>query len=265
MSAAHSTRAQRGSSAFWGNCHPIAKLAFMPRPLIGVCAAVERASFGVWKDEPATLLPLSYARAIHGAGGMMALLPPDRVATEAPPELPDRIDALVLGGGADIDAESQGALAHPETIGTNPDRDRFEMSLARRALERGIPLLGICRGMQVLNVACGGTLEQHLPDRLGHERHRPVPASWAEHDVRIEPGSLAAKVAGTERLKVKSHHHQGVDLVPESLTATAWGTDDENVEAIESVDGQFTLGVLWHPEEDLEDRVIPALVERATS
>jgi putative glutamine amidotransferase len=237
----------------------------MARPLIGVCAAVENATFGVWKDEPATLLPLSYARAIHGAGGMMAMLPPDRRATENPGELLDRIDALVLGGGADIDPEDQGVEAHPETIGTNPDRDRFEIALARAALERGIPLLGVCRGMQILNVACGGSLDQHLPDRLGNERHRPISGSWAEHDVRIEPGSLAARAAGTEHLTVKSHHHQGVDLVPESLTATAWATDDESVEAIESADGQFTLGVLWHPEEDLEDRVIPALVERATS
>jgi putative glutamine amidotransferase len=237
----------------------------MPRPLIGVCAAVENADFGVWKDEPATLLPLSYARAIHGAGGMMAMLPPDRRATEEPGELLDRIDALVLGGGADIDPEEQGIEAHPETIGTNPDRDRFEIALARGALERGIPLLGVCRGMQILNVACGGTLDQHLPDRLGHENHRLIPGSWAEHDVRIEPGSLAARAAGAELLTVKSHHHQGVDAVPESLSPTAWATEDESVEAIESADGEFVLGVLWHPEEDPEDRVIPTLVERAAT
>jgi putative glutamine amidotransferase len=235
----------------------------MPRPLIGVCAAVERAAFGVWKDEPAVLLPLSYARAIHGAGGMLAMLPPDRRASEDPDELLDRLDALVLGGGADIDPESQGVEAHPETIGSNPDRDRFEIALALAALERGIPLLGVCRGMQIMNVAHGGSLDQHIPDRLGHERHRPVPGSWAEHDVRIEPGSLAARMAGTERLTVKSHHHQGVDAIPDVLTATAWATDDESVEAIESADGGFALGVLWHPEEDPEDRVIPALVERA--
>ncbi len=235
----------------------------MPRPLIGVCAAVENAHFGVWKDEPAVLLPLSYARAIHGAGGMVAMLPPDRRATEDPNELLDRLDALVLGGGADIDPESHGAEAHPETVGTNPDRDRFEIALARGALERGIPLLGVCRGMQILNVACGGTLDQHLPDRLGHERHRPVPGSWAEHDVRIEPGSLAARAAGTELLTVKSHHHQGVDAIGDSLAASAWATDDESVEAIESANGGFVLGVLWHPEEDPADAVFPSLVSRA--
>jgi Predicted glutamine amidotransferases len=236
----------------------------MPRPLIGVCAAVEKASFGVWKDEPAVLLPLSYARAIHGAGGMMAMLPPDRRATEDPDELLDRLDALVLGGGADIDPETQDTQAHPETVGSNPDRDHFEIALARTALERGIPLLGVCRGMQILNVACGGTLDQHLPDRLGHQRHRPVPGSWAEHDVRIEPGSLAARAAGTERLTVKSHHHQGVDAIPDSLSASAWATDDESVEAIESIEGDFVLGVLWHPEEDPEDRLIRSLVSRAS-
>jgi putative glutamine amidotransferase len=237
----------------------------MARPLIGVCAAIERATFGVWKDEPATLLPLSYSRAIHGAGGMMAMLPPDRRAEEDPGELLDRLDALVLGGGADIDPESQGVEAHPETVGSNPDRDRFEIALARGALERGIPLLGICRGMEVLNVACGGTLDQHIPDRLGHEIHRPIPGSWAEHDVRLEPGSLAARAAGTEQLTVKSHHHQGVDRVGDDLRPTAWATDDESVEAIESSDGAFALGVLWHPEEDPEDRVIPALIERVGS
>ncbi len=235
----------------------------MPRPLIGVCAAVESAHFGVWKDEPTVLMPLSYSRAVHGAGGMVAMLPPDRLATEDPDQILDRIDALLLGGGADIDPGSHGAEAHPETVGTNPDRDRFEIALAQRAMERGISLLGICRGMQILNVACGGTLDQHLPDRLGHERHRPVPGSWAEHDVRLEAGSLAARAAGTEHLTVKSHHHQGVDSVPDSLSVSAWATDDESVEAIESDDGGFVLGVLWHPEEDSSDSVIPALVSRA--
>src|SRR5262249_6125121 len=143
----------------------------MPRPLIGGCAALEKASFGGWTDEPAGLLPLSYARAIQGAGGMMAMLPPDRRATDDPADLLDRIDALVLGGGADIDPESQGAAAHPETVGTNPDRDEFEIALARGAVERGLPLLGVCRGMQIPNVALGGTLGPDLAARTGHDRH----------------------------------------------------------------------------------------------
>jgi putative glutamine amidotransferase len=237
----------------------------MSRPLIGVCAAVEPASFGVWKEEPTVLLPLSYSRAIHGAGGMMAMLPPDRRASEDPGELLDRLDALILGGGADIDPGVHGGEPHPETVGTNPDRDRFEIALARGALERGTPMLGVCRGMQVLNVACGGTLDQHIPERLGHDLHRPVPGSWAEHEVRIESSSLAARAAGTERLTVRSHHHQGLDRIAEQLTPTAWATDDETVEAIESPNGDFVLGVLWHPEEDPEDRVIPYLIERAAT
>lgn len=237
----------------------------MGRPLIGVCAAVEPASFGVWNEEPAVLLPLSYARAIHGAGGMLAMLPPDRRASEDPDELLDRLDALVLGGGADIDPESHGAEAHPETVGTNPDRDNFEIALARGALERGMPLLGVCRGMQVMNIACGGTIDQHLPDRSGHEIHRPVPGSWAEHEVTLRPGSLAARATGSERLVVKSHHHQGVEEVGRSLVASGWAADDEIIEAIESGDGGFVLGVLWHPEEDPGDRVIPTLVEAAAA
>ncbi len=236
----------------------------MARPLIGVCAAIEPATFSVWKKEPATLLPLSYARAIHGAEAMMAMLPPDRRAEEDPGELLDRIDALVLGGGADIDPDAQGVEAHAETVGTNPDRDRFEIALALGALERGMPLLGVCRGMQVLNVACGGTLDQHIPERLGHDIHRPVPGSWAEHEVRIDPGSLTASAAGAASLTVKSHHHQGVDRIAENLRASAWATDDESVEAIESGDGGFVLGVLWHPEEDAADAIFPALVERAS-
>jgi putative glutamine amidotransferase len=237
----------------------------MARPLIGVCAAVEQASFGVWTLEHAVLLPLTYAESIERAGGMPALLPPDPTSAENPDELLDRVDALVLGGGADIDPESQGVEPHPETIGTNPARDRFEMALTRRAVERGIPLLGVCRGMQVMNVAYGGSLVQHIPDRLGTDRHRPVPGSWAEHDVRIEPDSLVAAAAGGEQLTVKTHHHQGVDRIPDSLRASAWATDDDSVEAIESADGDFALGVLWHPEEDPADRIITSLVDRARS
>ena len=235
----------------------------MARPLIGVCAAVEQASFGVWTLEPAVLLPLTYADSIERAGGMPALLPPDPASTESPDALLERIDALVLGGGADIDPAIQGVEPHPETVGTNPARDRFEMALGIRAMERGIPLLGVCRGMQILNVARGGTLHQHLPERLGHNRHRPTPGEWAEHEVRLAPGSLAARASGAERLTTKSHHHQGIEEVGRGFEETGWATDDDTVEAIESPDGRFALGVLWHPEEDPEDRVMAALVEQA--
>jgi putative glutamine amidotransferase len=237
----------------------------MPRPLIGVCAAVESASFGSWVEQPVTFLPIAYARSIQHAGGIAVMLPPDAGLAESPGELLDRIDALVIGGGADLDAASHGSEPHPQTTGTNPERDRFELALANEALHRRMPLLGVCRGMQVMNVATGGTLEQHLPERLGHERHRPVPGEWAEHEVRLAPGSLMAEVTGTELLRVKSHHHQGIVEVGKGFEATGWASDDDTIESIESPDGGFTLGVLWHPEEDPDDRVIPALVQRSSA
>ena len=234
----------------------------MPRPLIGISAAVEPASFGPWVEERSVLLPIGYARAVQAAGGIAAMLPPDGQAAEAPDELLDRLDALILGGGADVDPASYGAEREPQTGRSNPDRDRFEIALARRAQERDLPLLGVCRGMQILNVAAGGSLEQHLPDRLGHEQHRPVPGSWSEHEVRLEPGSLAAGAAGAEQLSVKTHHHQGLGELGRGFEATGWTTDDGTVEAIEQPGRGFTLGVLWHPEEDPGDRVISSLVRQ---
>jgi putative glutamine amidotransferase len=217
--------------------------------MIGVCAAVEPASFGVWVGEPTVLVPLSYARALQGAGAIAAVLPPDAEATQSPDEILDRLDGLVIAGGADI--------------GDNPERDGFEIALAQRALERQTPLLGVCRGMQVLNVARGGTLEADLPGRLGHELHRPVAGAWSEHEVRLEPGSLAARTAGAEQLVVKTHHHQGVAELGEGLRASAWADDGETIEAIEAEEPGFVLGVLWHPEEAEGDRVIPAFVALA--
>jgi putative glutamine amidotransferase len=231
---------------------------------VGITAAIEQARYGAW-DQEVTMAPRSYARTVQREGGLALLLPPDDVAEAAPERWLDRIDALLVSGGSDIDPAIYGQAPHPETKAIRPDRDRFEIALARGALDRGIPLLGVCRGMQVLNVACGGTLDQHIPERLGTEIHRPVPGSWAEHDVRLESGSLAAQAAGTEQLTVKSHHHQGVDRIAENLRASAWATDDESVEAIESGDGAFVLGVLWHPEEDAGDRLIPSLIEQAST
>ena len=121
----------------------------------------------------------------------------------------------MLAGGADVDPGSYGAKPHGETATTWPERDRFELALAHRALERDIPLLGICRGMQMLNVACGGTLDQHLPEALGHEGHRAVPGTFSDHEVVVEPGTLAERALGAERSEVKSHHHQGIDELGE--------------------------------------------------
>ncbi len=235
----------------------------MPRPLIGISAASEQARFGPW-DVPTVLLPRSYSESVHAAGALAVLLPPDGGAGDAPDELLDRIDALIVAGGVDVHPETYSAEPHPETRYADPARDRFDLGLARRALERGMPLLGICRGMQILNVARGGTLEQHLPDRVGDDRHRPVPGEFAEHDVHLEPGSLAAKAAGQDHLTVKSHHHQGVGEVGEGLKATGWSDDDDEIEAVELSGQGFCLGVLWHPEEDPNDRVIAAFVKTAS-
>jgi putative glutamine amidotransferase len=234
----------------------------MGSPLIGICAALERVRWGVW-DETVALAPRSYATAVQRAGGTAVLLPPDAAAEAEPDRMLDPLDALILAGGADVDAATYGAEPHTETKGTWPDRDSFEVALARGALERDLPLLGICRGMQVLNVARGGTLCQHIPEILGHERHREVPGTFGDHDVRLEPGSLAAEAAGAERIGVKSHHHQGVEEVGEGLVVTGNSVDDDLIEAIELPDRRFALGVIWHPEEDVEDRVIGALVAAA--
>ncbi len=166
----------------------------MSRCAIGICAALERARWGPWEDT-VTMLPRSYATAVQAAGGLALLLPPDQAVAEAPDPLLDRLDALILAGGSDVDPATYGAAPHPETGGTWPERDRFEVALARGALERDMPLLGVCRGMQIVNVALGGTLVQHLPDTLGGDEHRHTPGAFADHEVRLEPGSLAAGAA----------------------------------------------------------------------
>jgi len=234
------------------------------RPAIGICTPVERASWAAWALD-AFLLPRNYVDAVHRAGALALLLAPDPAVVEDPDELLDRIDGLMLAGGADIDPRAYGAVAHPATIGSVPERDAFEVALVRRALERDLPVLGICRGMQILNVACGGTLHQHLPEVVGHEEHRRVLGSFegADHDVRLEPGSLAARAAGEERHAVKSHHHQGIDRVGEGLSVTGWALIDDLPEAIEQPSRGFALGVQWHPEADETSRLIAALVEHA--
>jgi putative glutamine amidotransferase len=230
--------------------------------LIGICAAVERARWSHWDNEVA-LTPRSYVAAIQAAGGLPLILPPDDEAAEAPDPLLDRIDGLILAGGTDVDPASYGAKPHPETGATRPDRDRFELALAHRAMERGIPVLGICRGGQMLNVACGGTLIQHLPDVVGGKHHLESPGTFSEHEVDLEPGSLAARAAGAERTTVKSHHHQAIDELGEGLKPTGRSLPDGIVEAVESTDHSFALGVLWHPEADDRSKIVAALVRAA--
>jgi putative glutamine amidotransferase len=242
----------------------------MTRPVIGICTALEYAKWSVW-DQRAALLPLSYVQAVQRAGGLVAMLPPDPVLTEDPDQALDLLDGLILAGGADIDPASYGQPAHPETVSTVPERDAFEIALTRAAIERDLPLLGICRGMQLINVALGGTLLQHLPERYGHHEHRRVVGSFdgAEHDVLLTEGSLAARAAGELSHQTKSHHHQGVERVGEGLVVSGVSTFDGLAEAIEWEGGpsnrRFVLGVQWHPEADLASSVVGALVDAATS
>jgi putative glutamine amidotransferase len=232
-------------------------------PAIAICAAIERVAWGVWEAYEVTLAPRGYVAAVQRAGGLAIVLPPDEAAVTDPDLLLDRVDALLLAGGADIDPASYGAEPHPETAGTWPDRDRFELALARRALQRDMPVLGICRGMQLLNVALGGTLDQHLPESIGNEVHRSVAGTFGDHRVRLQAGTLACRAAGGESIAVRSHHHQGVDRLGEGLVVSGWSVDDDLVEAIEAPERRFALGVIWHPEEDEGSRVIESLVEAA--
>ena len=233
----------------------------MSRPAIGVCTALERARFGAW-DQEANLLPRGYADAIQGAGGIALLLPPDDDSAEHPGELLDRLDGLLLAGGRDIDPLTYGARPIPASAEPSPERDRFELALVSAALERDMPVLGVCRGMQMLNVACGGTLVQDLDDEL-RARHRHTPGVFSDHDVRLRPGSVAARAAGGELVAVRSHHHQAVDELGEGLAVTGRCPEDDLIEAVELPGKRFALGVLWHPEEDEASGVIGALVKAA--
>jgi putative glutamine amidotransferase len=236
----------------------------MSSPVIGLCTALERARWSVW-DTQAVLLPRSYVDAVQRAGGVALLLPPDPAATADPDRLLDLVDGLLLAGGADMDPATYGAEPHAQTAGTVPERDAFELALAGRAMERDLPFLGVCRGMQVMNVARGGTLNQHLPDDYGHEDHRRSLGSFdnADHDVRLADGSLAARVTHEEVHGTKSHHHQGVERIGDGLEVTGWATLDELPEAIEAPGNRFALGVQWHPEADPTSPLIAALVDEA--
>ena len=230
----------------------------MTRPVIGICAAIESAQWAAW-EVVVNLSPRAYSLAVQRAGGLALILPPDDVVAEAPDELLDMIDGLILSGGSDIDPGSYGAKPHPETRGTRPERDRFEIALGTRALERDMPVLGICRGMEMLNVIQGGTLNQHIP---GLELHRHTPGVFTEHSVRLEPGSLAERVVGAELTEGKSAHHQGLDELGEGVVASGHA-DDGLVEAIELPGRSFAVGVLWHPEEDEQSRVVGSFVDEA--
>jgi putative glutamine amidotransferase len=203
--------------------------------------------------------------AVQRAGGLALMLPPDERSEKEPEETLEAIDGLMLAGGADIDPACYGEQAASETVGTVPRRDAFEIALVRAAIERDMPVLGICRGMQLINVALGGTLHQHLPDRLGHRDHLRSFGTFenSDHDVELVSGSVAARAAGELRHITKSHHHQGVDRVGGGLEVTGAAVMDGLPEAIELPDRSFVLGVQWHPEVDEASRVVNALVGAA--
>jgi putative glutamine amidotransferase len=228
------------------------------RPLIGITSyAPEQVSWGVW-DVPAALIPLAYVDSIQRAGGRPVIVPPAEDGIE---ETLDALDGLLLSGGEDLDPAHYGADPHPETRGVRPDRDRAELALLEAALARDMPVLAVCRGSQVLNVARGGDLVQHLPEVVGDEKHKHTPGVFADHEVDLEPGTRVEELLG-RRARVKSHHHQGYGRIGHGLREAA-RADDGTVEALEDPSKRFALGVLWHPEEGEDLTLFQTLVEEA--
>ena len=236
----------------------------MSKPVIGLCTALEVARWSVW-DQPAVLLPSNYVEAIQSAGATALLLPPDPSAVDDPAELLDLVDGLLLAGGADIHPSFYGQEPEEGLEATVPERDAFELALASAAMDRDQPVLGICRGLQIINVARGGTLHQDILERVGHEGHRASMGSFdgADHDVQLKAGSLAASAVGDTRSTTKSHHHQSVDEVGEGLTVSGHYPPDGTCEALELEANDFTLGIQWHAEATPGDQVITSFVDAA--
>ena len=229
----------------------------MNRPLIGLSTYREQARWGVWETS-ADLLPSDYARAVEAAGGVPVLLPPVDPYGEAAAAVVERLDGLVISGGADVDPAAYAADPHPATGNTRPDRDAWELALLDAAGERALPTLGICRGMQVMAVHAGGVLEQHVPDLVAHQQHSPGGDVYGEIEVRIAPGSGLAAIL-TEAPSVRCHHHQSVRTHP-GLEPVAWAADGL-LEALEDPGDRFRLAVQWHPEVTAERGLFRALVE----
>ena len=227
------------------------------RPIVGLSTYVEPARW-VAHNAPAAILHMSYVDAVREAGGRAVLLPPDDI-DDGVLEL---LDGLIITGGADVEPARYGAEPHRTTV-CRPDRDAGELALLRGAWERDIAVLGVCRGMQLMAVAAGGTLHQHLPELLGSEHHRPGPFDrvvFGSHEVELAEGSRCRSVLG-DRLQVNSLHHQAV-ADPGKLTATGWCVEDGLIEAVEDPTRRFSVGVQWHPEES-DREIITALVRAA--
>jgi putative glutamine amidotransferase len=227
------------------------------KPVVGITSYAEEVTWGAWVEE-AALVPLSYVRAIERAGGRPFVIPPSEGAIE---ETLSVLDGILFSGGSDLDPALYDAEAHPETQGVHEARDRAEMELLAAALERDMPVLAVCRGSQVLNVARGGDLVQHLPEVLGHEEHKHTPGEYSDHDVTLEAGTRVGDILG-DRAPVKSHHHQGFGRIGEGLREVGYA-EDGTVEALEDPSKRFAVGVLWHPEEGEDMALFEALVEQA--
>jgi anthranilate synthase component 2/putative glutamine amidotransferase len=231
-------------------------MSAVTRPVVGITTYEETARWGVWNC-PAVLVPADYVRKVSAAGGVPVLLPP--LAGDV--EVLDRLDALVVAGGADVDPARYGADRSPRTGPAHPHRDDAELALMAGALERDLPVLGICRGLQLLAVLRGGSLVQHLPDVVGSDVHVPSPGTYGDNDVRIAPDSRLAQLIGTEATWA-CHHHQAVDALGVGLTPVAWAADG-TVEGAELEGARFVLGVQGHPEVGDDVRLFEGLVAAA--
>jgi putative glutamine amidotransferase len=227
------------------------------RPLIGITSYAEEIRWGVWVED-AALVPLSYVRAVERSGGRPLVVPPVKEGLD---ETLDALAGVIFSGGGDLDPGLYDAQPHRETDAPRAARDAAELRLLEAALERDMPVLAICRGSQVLNVARGGDLVQHLPDELGHDRHRHEPGTFSDHHVTVEEHSKLGALLG-DRSPVKSHHHQGYGRIGTGLREVAWA-EDGVVEGLEDPDKRFALGVLWHPEEGEDFALFKALVDEA--
>ena len=229
----------------------------MARPLIGITTYVTPAKWSYWELE-AALIPADYVRAVERAGGRALLVPPSADGVE---ETLQALDGLLFSGGSDLDPGLYDQEPHDETFGIHEERDRAELALLEAALQCDMPVLAICRGSQVLNVARGGDLVQHLPDVVGDEKHKHTPGTFADHDVTVEEGTRLGSLLG-DHVPVKSHHHQGIGRIGERLRVAAHA-DDGTVEAVEDPGCRFAVGVLWHPEAGDDARLFEELVREA--